>query len=388
MRTQKAITPLPFGYYCWPVIFLAIAGLADSIYLAVSHYRNYVDIGYSSFCAISKAINCDTVSQSSFSIFLGVPVPVWGVLGYALFFALAFFAWRQRKDGMQGWNALFFLALIFTLYSLVLAFISSYLIRSYCIMCIVSYGINLLLLFSTWIIKRRFDLPGLWIGMRRDFLHLWHAPGWRIGILVVSAVTVAGVIFYPDYWNYAAELPKTSLSTGYTEDGHPWIGAASPELEITEYTDYLCFQCRKMHYFLRMLIARYPDKIRLIHRHFPMDHEVNPMVKEPFHEGAGKLAVLALYAAEQGKFWEMNDQLFAMAANGKSIDLQELADRVGLKKTELVRALTDRIDLRNELMKDIQAGLALRIPGTPAYVIGDMVYLGKLPPEILEKFID
>ena len=71
-----------------------------------------------------------------------------------------------------------------------------------------------------------------------------------------------------------------------------------------EFTDYLCFQCRKMHYYLRDLVARYPDKIRLVHRNYPMDHEFNPMVKEPFHVGAGKMALLAIHAAASGSFLE------------------------------------------------------------------------------------
>ena len=78
MKTARIIKPFPFPVYLCTVVMLAMAGLADAIYLAVSHYRVYTDIGYRSFCAISKAINCDTVSQSAFSIFLGVPVPVWG----------------------------------------------------------------------------------------------------------------------------------------------------------------------------------------------------------------------------------------------------------------------------------------------------------------------
>ena len=88
MNRAKAIQPLPFPVYYATVIVLAIAGLIDSIYLAVSHYRVYTDIGYKSFCAISKAINCDTVSQSPYSIFLGMPVPIWGVIGYIFFLLL------------------------------------------------------------------------------------------------------------------------------------------------------------------------------------------------------------------------------------------------------------------------------------------------------------
>nr|CBX30216.1 hypothetical protein N47_D30250 [uncultured Desulfobacterium sp.] len=80
--------PFPFPIYFGTIAFLLFAGLADSIYLSVHHYLVYTDIGYESFCAISKAINCDTVSQSPYSIFLGVPVAIWGVAGY--FFACCF----------------------------------------------------------------------------------------------------------------------------------------------------------------------------------------------------------------------------------------------------------------------------------------------------------
>ena len=70
LKKVRPIQPLAYAYYFWPVVGLVIAGLLDSIYLSVSHHRVYTDIGYKSFCAISRAINCDTVSQSRYSIFL------------------------------------------------------------------------------------------------------------------------------------------------------------------------------------------------------------------------------------------------------------------------------------------------------------------------------
>ena len=75
---NKKIIPLPFPVYFWTVISLSLFGFADSIYLSISHYRVYTDIGYRSFCAITRAINCDTVSQSPHSILLGLPVPILG----------------------------------------------------------------------------------------------------------------------------------------------------------------------------------------------------------------------------------------------------------------------------------------------------------------------
>ena len=138
MKTKKEIIPLPFPVYYLPTLILALGGLADAIYLAVSHYRVYTDIGYSSFCAISKSINCDTVSQSPYSILLNMPVPLWGVLGYLVFLLILVKAWGEHRRYKDGWALLQILAFFFSIYSVVLALISTFLVHSYCIMCIIS----------------------------------------------------------------------------------------------------------------------------------------------------------------------------------------------------------------------------------------------------------
>ena len=57
MRSEKTINRLPFAFYYSSVVTIGLIGLADSIYLAISHYRVYTDMTYQSFCAISRAIN-------------------------------------------------------------------------------------------------------------------------------------------------------------------------------------------------------------------------------------------------------------------------------------------------------------------------------------------
>jgi uncharacterized membrane protein len=94
--------PLPFKFYFLPIFLITLIGLADAIYLSISHYRVYMDMGYQSFCAISQALNCDTVSQSLYSILFNVPVPVWGVFGYAFFLILLTFAWPKMCFAQTG----------------------------------------------------------------------------------------------------------------------------------------------------------------------------------------------------------------------------------------------------------------------------------------------
>jgi len=384
------IKSLPFRSYFWVVLLLAGTGLTASIYLAISHFRVYTDIGYRSFCAISRAINCDTVSLSPYSIFLDVPVPVWGIVGYSFFLVLAAaFAGRcEGREKYRLWAALFLLAMVFSLYSAALAFISSYYIGSYCIVCIATYAVNFLLAYFCWLIRKRFDPVRLGRGLQADLVYLWRKR--RQSLLTAGiffALTACLLFLFPDYWNLRLPEQTNNLSTGYTEEGHPWIGSNSPALVITEYTDYLCFQCKKMHFYLRELMVQHPDKIRLIHRNFPMDSWYNPIVKMPFHEGAGVLAQLALYAGQNEKFWQGNDYIYNTIGGAKQFDLNKMAQAVGLDFYGLREAGRDQ-RLRHKLESDIWQGLKLGITGTPAYVINGIVYQAEIPAEILRSALE
>ena len=376
---------MPFPVYFWTVTFLAAAGLADSIYLAISHYRVYTDVAYSSFCSISKAINCDTVSQSSYSIFLGLPVPVWGIIGYTFFLLFLPFAWKKEAEKKRIWPTLFLVSLAFSIYSIILALISAFNIHSYCIMCILSFGICFFLLYFTWLIQKRFHKFDISNGIRLDIGYLWNFRKKSLLLFLPFFALVFIIIpVFPAYWNFANPIISANLPHGITKDGYPWIGARNPQLEISEFADYQCFQCKKLHFVLRRLMAEHPDKIRLVHRHFPMDHKFNPLVKEPFHVGSGKMALLAIYAASRDKFWQMNDFLFKIAGDKQDIDVKELADKVGMDAGELSQALKDQTT-RLRLKHDIWQGLQFNISGTPAYIINNEVYLGQIPIEIIQK---
>ena len=386
-KQKKAIQPLAFGIYLWTAVVLAAVGLVDSIYLSVSHYRNYTDIGYESFCALSRAINCDTVSQSPYAIFLGIPVPVWGVIGYVFVLLLLLIAGTRAARPKRVWAMLVVVALLYSGYSVVLAVISHFYINSYCIMCIVSYGINFLLLFLSWLVWRRFEVGRLMISLRQDLTFLRQKSRFSTAVFLPFC---AGVMILwlsiPAYWSLKPEAIAADVATGQTDDGHPWIGSENPALVITEFADYLCFQCNKMHFYLRRLASRYPGKIKIIHRHFPMDHAVNPIVQKPLHQGSGILALLAIYAGTEDRFWQMNDYLFATARSEAKIDLRTVADAVGMDYNKLAHSIR-MPRIRQQLHADIIDGLKLGITGTPAFLIDGRLYTAQIPPEVLTRVI-
>jgi protein-disulfide isomerase len=118
-----------------------------------------------------------------------------------------------------------------------------------------------------------------------------------------------------------------------------------------------------------------------------MDQKYNPMVKGKFHVGSGEMALFAEYAQTQGKFWKMNDALFAIAGSTNVLNIKKLAESIGLDYRALSYSPKNRT-LRYKVKHDIAIGMNLGVNGTPGYVIGGKVYIGQIPAEILSRVLD
>lgn len=387
-KNKKDIIPYPWPCYFVPVVCLTIIGLADSIYLLIAHYRNYTDYTYSSFCALSRSINCDTVAQSSWSIIAGVPIALWGICGYLLYGLLLFLAGKNTADRMKIWSLLFLLGLLYSISSVWFGYISAVRIHSYCIMCILSYAVNFSLLFYSFIIHKRFAHTSILNSFKKVCLIIPEHKGLQSVLVFFVFLIIALKIFTVPYWKHEAPLLPDNIATGITDDGAPWIGAKDPILTIEEFTDYQCFQCAKMHIFLRRLVFENSEAIRLIHRNYPMDHEFNKLlVPEPFHVGSGRLALLAISSVKQDKFWAVNDAIFSIVRekNG-SVDIAEVAGKAYADVDLLKQNMFTKESL-GLLKKDITTGLKHKITGTPAYLINGEVYHGFLPSAVLQKVL-
>jgi protein-disulfide isomerase len=236
-------------------------------------------------------------------------------------------------------------------------------------------------------IRNRFKGDRIFKGLKSDLKFLMERKIMTATILIPFFIMVLITKFlYPVYWSFEPPHLSADMPVGVTADGHPWAGAENPRMIITEFTDYQCFQCNKMHFYLRQLMVDHPDKIRVVHRHFPMDHTVNPLVKKPIHLGSGVLALLAIYAGTQEKFWQMSDLLFSIAREMHKIDTRFLADRTGLDARALSRAIRDP-RIRTKLSQDISDGLKLGVRGTPTFIVNGQLHHGRIPTEVLSKIL-
>lgn len=371
-------------------VFLSVLGVMVSIELTRIHLSVNTDPNYHSVCAVSEEMNCETVAASPYSVFVGLPVSVWGIIGYFVMGVLGFWACSKRRlHTLWPLGLLLLLAALSVATSVVLGFISATRIDSLCLFCVTSYAINAVLLVLAVVAWKQTHRS--FVGLVQSDVKCLLARPMIFAALIISGVAVffALYLFVPSYWRTPgwSDLPK--LATGEDENGNHWTGASNPRVTIVEFSDYECPHCRAAHKATRALAAKHPDQIRLIHRHLPLDRECNPNIRRTFHKRACFFAEAAECAGLQGRFWEMNDALFSVQETVKTekVDPVDLAVRLGLNRSDFKRCLENR-ETAQRVAADLEAAASYKIRATPSFLIGERVFLGKITEGDLEQFLE
>ena len=359
----------------WRIAFpvLCALGAVLSADLLNLHIRVHTDPNYHSFCAMSAQVNCETVALNRWAVFAGIPTAAWGLIGYTFMFGLGVWGLRSRRDD-AGWpfGILFWLSVLSLLAGIALFGISHFLIRSVCVVCAATYAVNFLLVTIALIEVRRYEAGPL-SAARADFSRLKdkRTPALVYGTPFV-AVTVLLWLTMPVYWQDAVATGPGGLLVGRTSGGLHWIGARAPVLDVTDFSDYQCPHCSRGHKEIRVLIGQYPNKVRLVHRHYPLNR----------HPHAFLYAKMAYCAGRQGRFWEANDYLFENGRRAEAITPDELARAVGVSAPGLAVCVESHA-ANQAVMDDLTAGKAFNIQGTPSYVIANRVYPGRIPQDVI-----
>jgi protein-disulfide isomerase/uncharacterized membrane protein len=370
----------------WRVAFLVLCtiGICLAADLQRLHVNVHTDPDYQSYCAMSERVNCETVAASGYAVYAGLPLAVWGLAAYGFLFALSVWGLRRRLP-VQSWpyGALFWISLVAAAVGVALWGLSHYVIESVCLVCAGTYFINVALLFVATMELRRIGRSPL-RALQDEMGALTRGAGGAIGLVALTAVAllVTWAVMEP-YWKVQLRSGPDGLTVGHTAEGHPWIGATRPVVEIIEYSDYECPHCRRGHAEMRTLVKERPDQVRLVHRHYPLDHTCNPSVSQPFHLRACAYARMAHCAGEQERFWEANDYLYAHGRERDEITADRLAGELGLDASDLETCLAG-VAVQQAVGGDIAAGRAMRVRGTPAFVLDGEVYPGRIPPDVLE----
>jgi vitamin-K-epoxide reductase (warfarin-sensitive) len=124
----------------WLIAVIALVGVIDSALALREHYRTDT-----SPCSINDKWDCGLVNHSPYAVLGGVPVAVIGIAGYTFLAALALAKKRL---------ALLLAAVMGLAFSLYLTRIEARILLVWCIYCVISLGIILLiavLAFIHWL---------------------------------------------------------------------------------------------------------------------------------------------------------------------------------------------------------------------------------------------
>jgi protein-disulfide isomerase len=186
------------------------------------------------------------------------------------------------------------------------------------------------------------------------------ASGMNVGTTTMSNVPSAPIAAADN----TVPVPPPTNDTPATPDDDPFIGDENAPITVIEFTDYECPFCGR-HYdqTYGQIKSEYIDtgKVKLVVRDYPLS----------FHPHAMKGAMAANCAADQGKYFEMHDLLFANQAAWSALPdavptFKQYAGQLGLNQSTFDSCI-DSDAHKDEINKDLADGSASGISGTPGF---------------------
>ena len=119
------------------ILVLSLAGFADATYLTVKHYQGIIPP-----CSIS---GCEVVLSSDYSVILGIPVPLLGVVFYSILILATFIYLDSKNTRVKdvGLTVIMGISTLGLLAALGFIAIMLFVLHAICIYCMVSDTITI-----------------------------------------------------------------------------------------------------------------------------------------------------------------------------------------------------------------------------------------------------
>lgn len=390
MRPQRAAI--------WCLLFSLIG-------LGLCGYLFYVHLGLlrgellgGATCGSGGLLNCHVVTTSRWATLLGMPLVLWGVIGYVAIAGLALLARQSDEWAQQAIVPLFALALGCVLVDLALLALMAFVIKAFCLFCLLTYAVNLLLLFVS---EQALGIP--WRQALRRLPSVLRAlmpsrqrPAallfWAVlclgaaaaGALQASTVFVSrGTLASLRHQIRDYVTKQTRVTVDVT--GDPALGPGGAPLQIVEFSDFLCPACQRASKMTAIITAHHRDDAQFIFKQFPLDTTCNNAIGRNVHSGACTVAAAAECAHQQGKFWAFHDLVFEGQGSYNVANVERDAARLGLDLLRFNYCMSSGEGLE-AVKRDIVEAAKVGVTSTPTYVINGVRTAGGLHPATFEDF--
>lgn len=158
------------------------------------------------------------------------------------------------------------------------------------------------------------------------------------------------------------------------DPGSPVGGNPTGDVTVVEFFDYRCPHCKRMAPVLKALLSLDPD-VRIVYKELPI------LGDESLAAARGALAARA-----QGRYLEAHDLLMAEAGPLTAPRVVTLLAGLGLDEARL-RTDMESSELVSAFGRTFALAQALRIDGTPAFVVGSELVVGAVDLETLRALV-
>jgi protein-disulfide isomerase len=173
--------------------------------------------------------------------------------------------------------------------------------------------------------------------------------------------------------NVLLEQPRVKVATQYSAGS---LGPANAPVTMVEFSDFQCPFCQRSENSVKEVLKKYPNQVHFIYMDFPLS----------IHPNAMRASVAARCAADQGKFWQYHDALFADQSKLDIAGLKATAARLKLNTATFDTCL-DKGEHVAEIQRSEQEGTRAGVDGTPTFFINGVPLNGAQPTSALEAQI-
>lgn len=157
-----------------------------------------------------------------------------------------------------------------------------------------------------------------------------------------------------------------------------FVGNPKAEVTLEEFGEYESEDCAKANDIVKQLLIDYDGKIRFNFRHFPLTR---------IHQRALKAGEAAVATAQEGKFWEMHNILFANRRNLGTTSLKLHSKEAGVKNKHFLDDLVNAV-YGWQVQGDLKEGIQRGVKDVPTFFVNGTRINGKPTYQELSKAID
>jgi len=194
-----------------------------------------------------------------------------------------------------------------------------------------------------------------------------------IGLVVIFALVIAFLLIWPNI-RPVGEITMPEIKT-YTRVDQNTMGDPNAPVRIDEYSDYQCPACEIFFAdYFPTLVTNYIDtgKVYFVSNAFSFIDD-RTVAKE-----SDRAAEAAYCAADQGKFWEFSQVIYANQTGENVGDytdrrLQTMADKLGLKMSDFNSCFNSG-KYAAQVISERQKADALGVNQTPSFAINGQLF--------------